>query len=107
MDKHELSELLDQVAAGSVSAADALERIQVAPVADVGYARLDLARGVRQGVGEVVYGEGKTAEQIAGIIDALVGAGQGRVLVTRLSPEKAERVRTLVTSGVTLDYRAD
>lgn len=114
MDKHELSELLDQVANGSVSAADALERIQVAPVADVGYARLDLARGVRQGVGEVVYGEGKTAEQIAGIIDALVGAGQGRVLVTRLSPEKAERVRTLVTSGVTLvtsgvtlDYRAD
>lgn len=107
MDKHELSELLDQVAAGSVSAADALERIQVAPVADVGYARLDLARGVRQGVGEVVYGEGKTAEQIAGIIDALVRAGQGRVLVTRLSPEKAERVRTLVTSGVTLDYRAD
>ena len=107
MDKHDLEELLAQVASGEASPADALARIQAAPVADIGYANLDLARGIRQGVGEVVYGEGKTAEQVAGIVDALVGAGQPRVLVTRLSAEKARTVRELVTCGIELDYRPD
>ena len=107
MDKAELEGLLGRVAAGSASVADALARIQTAPVADVGYARLDLARGVRQGAGEVVYGEGKTAEQIAGIVDALEGAGQRRVLVTRLSPEKCERVRSLSARADLLDYHED
>ena len=107
MDKAELEELLGRVAAGSASVADALARIQTAPVADVGYARLDLARGVRQGAGEVVYGEGKTAEQIAGIVDALEEAGQRRVLVTRLSPEKCERVRSLSARADLLDYHED
>ena len=107
MEKRELERLLDEVASGGVAPAEALARIQAAPVADVGYARLDLARGVRQGVGEVVYGEGKTAEQIAGIVDALEGSGQRRVLATRVSPEKAACIRKLVTCGVALDYRPD
>ena len=107
MDKRELEELLTRVASGEEDVAGALARIQTAPVADVGYARLDLARGVRQGVGEVVYGEGKTAEQIAGIVDALEGAGQRRVLVTRLSREKFERARKLTRSGDALEYYED
>lgn len=60
-------------------------------MADIGYAQLDLARGVRQGAGEVVFGQGKTAAQVAGIVDALVAAGQRHVLVTRLDPQKAAR----------------
>ena len=43
-------------------------------VADIGYAQLDLSRSTRCGAGEVVYGEGKTAEQVAGIVDALLAA---------------------------------
>ena len=76
-------------------------------VADIGYAELDLSRGARCGAGEVVYGEGKTAEQIAGIVDALVATGQAHVLVTRLSAEKFSRARELLTCGVELEYRAD
>ena len=76
-------------------------------VADIGYAQLDLSRGTRCGAGEVVYGEGKTAEQVAGIVDALLAAGQRHVLVTRLSAEKFERTRELMGSGTPLEYHAD
>ena len=107
MDKRELEELLARVAAGEVAPASALARIQAAPVANVGFAELDLARGVRQGAGEVIYGEGKTAEQIAGIIDALEGAGQAHVLATRVSAEKARCAAELVTSGIGLEYHED
>lgn len=88
MDKRDLEQLLSDVAGGSVTPADALTRIQTAPTADLGFAQLDLSRGVRQGAGEVVYGAGKTAEQIAAIIEALRDAGQERILVTRLDAEK-------------------
>ena len=74
MDKSELKALLDKVADGRTGAAEALAQIQSAPVADIGYAQLDLARGVRQGAGEVVFGQGKTAAQVAGIVDALLAA---------------------------------
>ncbi len=109
MDKGELRALLNEVADGSVDAGEALARIQSAPVADIGYAQLDLARGVRQGVGEVVYGQGKTAEQVAGIVDALLGAGQKRVLVTRLDAQKAARARALLAkdSAEAWTYRED
>lgn len=108
MDRRELKGLLDRLANGEETSEEALAKIQCAQTAKVGgYAELDLARGVRQGVGEVVYGEGKTAEQVAGICDALLDAGQPRVLVTRLSPEKAETARSLMTHGDKLDYRAE
>lgn len=73
-------------------------------VADIGYAKLDLSRAERQGAGEVVYGEGKTAAQIAGIIDALVAAGQPRVLATRVDADKASAVTASVTCGVDVTY---
>lgn len=66
---------------------------------DLGYAKADTARAERQGTGEVVYGEGKTAEQIAGIVSALAEAGQPRVLVTRLDAEKASCVTELLKVG--------
>lgn len=73
-------------------------------VADIGYAKLDLSRAERQGAGEVVYGEGKTAAQIAGIIDALVAAGQPRVLATRVDADKAGAVTASVACGVDVTY---
>ena len=100
MDKRDLEQLLSDVAGGAVTPADALTRIQTAPTADLGFAQLDLSRGVRQGAGEVVYGAGKTAEQIAAIIEALRDAGQERILVTRLDAKKAARTSELLGNGI-------
>ena len=102
MDKRDLEQLLSDVAGGSVAPADALTRIQTAPTADLGFAQLDLSRGVRQGAGEVVYGAGKTA-----VIEALHDAGQERILVTRLDAEKADRTSELLDNGIDLGYVPD
>lgn len=103
MDKQDLEQLLSDVAGGAVTPAVALTRIQTAPTADLGFAQLDLSRGVRQGAGEVVYGAGKTAEQIAAIIEALRDAGQERILVTRLDAEKQPVPRSSSTTASTWD----
>ena len=95
MDKTRAKELLDAVAAGEVSADDALVRLQTADLTNIGYAQVDHARALRQGVGEVVYGEGKTAPQIVGICEALRAAGQERVLITRLTSEKASALASV------------
>lgn len=60
---------------------------------DLGYAKPDTQREERTGVAEVIYGAGKTAGQIAGIVGALRGAGQERVLITRLDADKASEVQ--------------
>ncbi|MDY4691570.1 MAG: nickel pincer cofactor biosynthesis protein LarB [Atopobiaceae bacterium] len=104
MDSCELDELLDSVAAGRTGVAEAHEKIAMAPIRDIGYATLDTSRELRQGQGEVVYGAGKTAGQIAGIVQALTGAGQRRVLVTRLDAEKNDEVRRLLSGEVELEY---
>ena len=107
MDKRDLEQLLSDVADGVVTPAVALTRLQTAPTADLGFAQLDLSRGVRQGAGEVVYGAGKTAEQIAAIIEALRDAGQERILVTRLDSEKAARTSELLGNDIDLGYAPD
>jgi pyridinium-3,5-biscarboxylic acid mononucleotide synthase len=66
---------------------------------DLGFARVDVDREARQGVAEVVYGPGKTAEQIAGIVTALLGHNQGPVMVTRVEPGQAEVVMREVPEG--------
>ena len=72
-----------------MSVDDALLKLKEEPFEDIGYAKVDMHRRVRQGTGEVIYGEGKTAEQIIGIVGTMLNAGQETVLITRLSPEKA------------------
>lgn len=106
MDKQEAKHLLEDVAAGSVSADDALVRLQTQLFTDLGYAKIDTHRGIRQGVSEVIYGEGKTAEQIAHIACALRVSGQKCVLVTRLSQEKfnAARARMETEDAVAFVY---
>lgn len=66
---------------------------------DLGFARVDVEREARQGVPEVVYGPGKTAGQIAGIVTALLRHNQGPVLVTRIGPDEAEAVAQEVPAG--------
>ena len=68
------------------------------------FARPDIDRTRRQGAGEVIYGEGKTAEQIAAIAQSLVAAGQERVLATRVDADKAAAVRALWAGETSCDY---
>ena len=91
MDKQELTKLLNSVAAGSVTPDEAALQLKLEPFHEVGgYARVDFHRGIRQGVPEVIYGEGKTKEHILGIARTMLENGQSTVLITRLSQEKAD-----------------
>ena len=92
MDKQEILELLSAVAEHDVSPEQALLRLKQAPFADIGYAKIDVHRGLRQGIPEVIYGSGKTSEQIIGIIRAMQENGQERILITRISSEKAAEI---------------
>ena len=89
----ETRRILEEVQSGSLSVEDALLKLKSKPYEDIGFAKVDLHRGVRQGVPEVIYGAGKTPEQIIGIIDAMKKNGQSRILITRLSPEAAEKIK--------------
>lgn len=99
----EVKRILEAVRAGELAVDDALLKLKAAPFEDIGYAKVDLHRKVRQGAAEVIYGAGKTPEQIAGILSAMKGAGQDTVLITRLSPESAAEVARTHP----LDYRPD
>ena len=97
----DIRKLLEGVQSGAVSVDDALLKIKMAPFEDFGYAKVDLHRKYRQGAAEVIYGAGKTPEQIAGIVDAMRRNGQSRILITRMSREAAE----VVSQTADLDYR--
>lgn len=88
-----LTALLTQVRDGSISVADAALQLREAPFEDLGYARVDHHRRLRQGAAEVIYGAGKTPEQIVGIARAMLENGQETILITRLAPDAAARVR--------------
>ena len=77
-------ETLEAVAAGNLSVDQALLDLKKAPFEDLGYAKVDLHRGVRQGAAEVIYGAGKTAEQITGIAAAMLKNHISTVLITRM-----------------------
>ncbi len=90
--KSEIKAVLEALQAGKMSVDDALLAIKKAPFEDIGYAKIDLHRGVRQGIPEVIYGAGKTAAQIVGIAERMKRSGQKTILITRLSPEAAQEV---------------
>lgn len=92
MEKDRLLHLLEQVKDGVVSPEEAVLSVKLEPFEDLGYARIDTHRGVRQGIPEVIYGSGKTPEQISGIIAAMKANGRENILITRMTPEQAESV---------------
>ena len=96
-------ETLEAVAAGNLSVDQALLDLKKAPFEDLGYAKVDLHRGVRQGAAEVIYGAGKTAEQITGIASAMLKNHISTVLITRMDAEKAAKV----AETLPLDYHPD
>lgn len=92
MDLPHLRQLLERVQRGDASIDDAVNQLKDLPFADLGYAMVDHHRALRQGVPEVVLGQGKSPLQIAGISRELAKSGQN-VLVTRIEADKAEAVR--------------
>ena len=100
---NEIKQLLEGVQNGTVSVEDALLKIKKQPFEDLGYAKVDHHRKARQGAAEVIYGAGKTAEQITGIVKSLISAGQKTILITRMDEEKAKAVG----AEISLDYRKD
>lgn len=91
MDPVRLLQLLEDVRAGRLEPPAALRELEHLPYTDLGFARVDQHRALRQGLPEVVFGEGKSAEQITAIARTLLGAGQS-VLVTRVDDAKALQV---------------
>lgn len=81
--------ILEQVAEQEVSVDQACALLAQAPFEDLGFAKVDHHRALRQGVPEVIYGEDKTAAQIARIARSLLSGGVGLVLATRIGPELA------------------
>ena len=92
MEQRAIKALLEQVAAGQVDVNDALLKLKMEPFEELGFAKLDSHRGLRQGVAEVIYGAGKTPEQIARIVDAMRSGGQDTILITRMSDEAAAAI---------------
>lgn len=93
--KTEIKDILEAVAAGELSPDDALLRLKRAPYEDLGFAKVDLHRHIAQGIPEVIYGAGKTPDQINGILRTMRENGQENVLITRLTPEAAEQIEQI------------
>lgn len=89
-----IKKLLQDVKDGKVSVSEAETMITKEAYTDLGYAKVDHHRKMRQGVSEVIYGAGKTPEQILGIAQSLVEAGNKTVLITRMSKEAMALVST-------------
>jgi len=97
---HEVREVLEAVRDGRMSVDEAMLAMKKEPFEDIGYAKVDLHRRVRQGEAEVIYGAGKTTEQILGIIDTMQKNGQESILITRLSKESAD----IIAASHSLEY---
>jgi len=102
MNQPDTLKLLKKIQNGEISPEDAVLKLKMQPFEDLGYAKLDHHRELRQGIAEVIYGAGKTAEQIIGIVNTMLKRGQQAILVTRISQETADSV----AKSVPLQYHA-
>lgn len=91
MDNKRLKTLLEKVKSGKVPVDEALDRLRTLPYDELGYAKLDLHRGIRTGFPEVVFCQGKTCEQSVEIVKRLAGH-HAKVLATRVAPDVAGRI---------------
>ena len=83
MEQERILQLLNQVKDGSVSPEEAMLSLKITPFEDLGYAKIDHHRSLRQGIPEVIFGSGKTAAQIIGIAKAMASKGNSNILITR------------------------
>jgi NCAIR mutase (PurE)-related protein len=95
MDRQRLTQLLAAVQSGACSIDEALARLRDLPYEDVGFANIDHHRALRNGFPEVIFGEGKSIEQVVTIAERMAATGAS-VLITRLAPASAEHVLAAV-----------
>ena len=95
--------ILEAVQKGEMTVEEVLLFLKKAPFEDIGYAKVDSHRAIRQGVAEVIFGAGKTAEQMIGIVEQMKKNGQQTILLTRLSEESAEQISAVYE----MDYHKD
>ena len=91
MDRDHLNTLLNAVARHQLSVDDATEQLSRLSYEDVSFAHIDHHRSLRKGFPEVIYGEGKTVQQITTILERMMGQ-ESVVLATRIPPEKAKPI---------------
>ena len=96
--------ILHELYSHDITEEEAYLKLRGQPFEDIGYAKVDLHRKIRQGVSEVIYGAGKTPSQISGIIDVLKAHGQKTILITRLSQESADELQRM---GCAINYHPD
>lgn len=99
MDQARLKQLLEEVQAGQVSVTQALDQLRHLPFENLGFAHVDHHRALRQGFPEVIFGQGKTPEQVA-LIAARLLERSGNLLITRTNREAYEQVRAVEPSAV-------
>jgi NCAIR mutase (PurE)-related protein len=94
MHEETLRKLLEALERGSVSVDEAMGRLRDLPFENLGFACIDHHRGLRRGYAEVIFGEGKQAEDIVSIMEKMT-AKKGNILITRLSSDKADRIKAV------------
>lgn len=100
---NDIKKMLEGVRDGTVSVEEAVLELKKSPFEDIGCAKVDMHRRLRQGASEVIYGAGKTAEQIAAIVKSMLGRGQETILITRLSKSTAD----VIALEYDLDYHPE
>jgi NCAIR mutase (PurE)-related protein len=109
VDENALRRLLDGVRSGAVPADDAVALLRRLPWADLGFARVDHHRALRQGAAEAVYAPGKTAEQCAAIVAELLSTPGSPVVLTRAEKDQVDAVTAIATdatvTGTTVTWR--
>jgi NCAIR mutase (PurE)-related protein len=100
VDATELRALMTEVAAGVISADEAVQRLRRLPYADLGDARIDHHRALRQAMPEAIYGPGKTPDQCVRIVTELLVNGSGPVLLTRADADQSAAVTAVHTPQV-------
>jgi NCAIR mutase (PurE)-related protein len=99
MDRQRLKEMLLGLRDGELDVDDVIEKLRHLPFEDLGYARVDHHRAIRQGFPEVIFGKGKTAEQVAGIAARLLERSSN-LLITRTDNEAYDLVRVIEPDAV-------
>ena len=98
MNISEIEDILKAHSAGSIPTGEAAAKLRNLSYEDIGYARVDHGRATRQGFPEVIFGEGKTVEQVCGIFEKLIGRSPN-VLITRTTAEVFGQVRNIFTDA--------
>lgn len=104
MTEKELYTLFEGVRSGNISTDAAVLKLRMEPFEDLGYAKVDHHRGMRQGVSEVIFGLRKTKEQIFGITMHMLERGAKDILITRMSKDSAEYLKENLPKNVPFEY---